>query len=190
MHWMAMLSPPEPPLTDGRIALRPYALHDVPEVTAACQDPEISRWTATIPSPYREEHARAWIASHHLLWEQGQSADFAVVAAEGDELLGSMGLSGFDWESRRAGAGYWVAAWARNRGIATSALRLCSQWALETVGLVTVDLVTMLGNVASERVAQKAGFQLVGEIADYGLGPEQRYHVKRWVLESGGRGAP
>ena len=74
-------------------------------------------------------------------------------------------------------------------------IRLCSQWALETVGLVAVDLVTMVGNVASERVAQKAGFQLVGETADYVLGPEQRcpeqgypeqrYHVKRWVLRGG-----
>ena len=73
---MPTLTPPEPPLTDGEIALRPYTLADVADVTAACQDPEISRWTAMIPWPYQEEHARGWIEGHGLLWETGEAAEF------------------------------------------------------------------------------------------------------------------
>jgi RimJ/RimL family protein N-acetyltransferase len=161
-------------------------LADVEEVSAACQDPEISRWTAMIPWPYREEHAREWIAGHGLLWETGVAAEFAITAADHGELLGSNGLR-FDWPSNTAVAGYWVAAWARNRGVATRALRLSTTWALETFGLVAVELVTMVGNVASERVSEKAGFEMVGELQDYEhpIGPEHRYHVRRWLLRSG-----
>jgi len=179
------LTPPEPPLSDGEVVLRPYTLADVADVTAACQDREISRWTATIPWPYREEHAREWIEGHALRWESGEAAEFAVTTADDGALLGSNSLL-FNWPSNTAVAGYWVAAWARNRGVATRALRLSTTWALETLGLDSVELVTMVGNVASERVAEKAGFEMVGEIADYEhpMGPEHRYHVRRWLLRN------
>jgi RimJ/RimL family protein N-acetyltransferase len=107
------------------------------------------------------------------------------VTAQGDgALLGAIGFRPFDWDRRSAVAGYWVASWARGRGVATRALRLGTTWALETIGLVTVELDTMIGNVASERVAEKAGFHLVDEISDYEhpTATGQRFHVKRWAI--------
>jgi RimJ/RimL family protein N-acetyltransferase len=73
-------------LTDGSIALRPFTLDDVPAVTAACQDPEISKWRASIPWPYNESNARDWIATHAHKWAHGESAQFAVVSAGGDRF--------------------------------------------------------------------------------------------------------
>jgi hypothetical protein len=62
-----LILPEAAPLADGVVTLRAFTSGDVPAVTAACQDPEISRWTATIPWPYDEDHARTWIATHaHL----------------------------------------------------------------------------------------------------------------------------
>jgi hypothetical protein len=55
---MAALPEPDWPLTDGVVGLRRFTLSDVAAVTAACQDPEIPRWTAGIPDPYEERHAR------------------------------------------------------------------------------------------------------------------------------------
>jgi RimJ/RimL family protein N-acetyltransferase len=47
---------------------------------------------------------------------------------------------------------------------------------------------TLLGNVASERVAEKAGFVLLGMVEDYAppgaLDPEARHDVKRWVFQA------
>ena len=51
-----------PTLRDGDLTLRPPKPEDAEAVTAACQDPEIQRWTL-VPSPYRREHAEAWLAS-------------------------------------------------------------------------------------------------------------------------------
>jgi len=63
-------------------------------------------------------------------------------------------------------------------------LRLRTTWALETIGLVAVELETMIGNVASERVAEKDGFRLVEEISDYEhpIATGNRFHVKRWAI--------
>ncbi len=173
------------PLTDGRVTLRSFTLDDVPAVTAACQDPEISRWTANIPWPYEDEHARTWISAHDAQWERGEGAELAVTAAADGRLLGALALHPFDWDRRSASVGYWVVASERGQGVATRAVRLAVNWAFQTVSLVAVGLVTMIGNVASERVAEKAGFRMVEELSDYRhpFGPDRRYRVKRWTCQ-------
>jgi RimJ/RimL family protein N-acetyltransferase len=173
-------------LTDSEVSIRPFTLGDVVAVTAACQDPEISRWTATIPFPYSEEDARGWIASHDELWASGEAADFAAVRATNGEFVGAVGLRPIDWRRRIAQAGYWVAAWARRQGIATRALVLVTEWVFNEVGLVAIELVTQVGNVASERVAQKAGFQILGRDHDFQhpIASEQHFDVNRWELQA------
>jgi RimJ/RimL family protein N-acetyltransferase len=177
-----MLVKPGAPLTDGTVQLRLFRMSDVGDVTAACQDREISRWTDAVPWPYEEEHARGWISRHEGLWDRGEVAPFAIVGAEEGEFLGSVSLV-FP-EDRPPGAGYWVAAWGRNRGVATSALSLITAWGFNTLGLDRITLATMIGNVASERVAQKAGFGFVGESSEYRAHwhPERTYNVKQWML--------
>ena len=151
------LTPPEPLLSDEVVELRPFTLDDIPAVCAACQDPEISRWTA-MPTPYSDDDALAWIGSHAALWEGGLAAPFAITLGHGGPLAGNVSLARVDWDERVGFAGYWVASFARNRGIASHGLMLLCAWAFDTLGLARVVLHTMIGNVASERVATKAGF--------------------------------
>jgi RimJ/RimL family protein N-acetyltransferase len=62
----------------------------------------------------------------------------------------------------RGHIGYWVAAWARGRGVCTRALRLLVRYALDELELHRVELITDPDNVASQRVAEKVGFQREG----------------------------
>ncbi len=182
---MTSLPRPAHPLTDDQVTLRPFTLDDVPAVTSACQDPEISRWTASIPWPYEEEHARTWISAHAAQWQRGEAAEFAVTAAADGRLLGALGLHRLDWDDRSASVGYWVVAAERGRGVAAGALHLGVHWAFQTLNLEALGLVTMIGNVASERVAQKGGFVMVEEISDYRhpFAPDRLFHVKRWTCQ-------
>jgi RimJ/RimL family protein N-acetyltransferase len=184
---MPALPRPPAPLTDGEVTLRPFTVADVPAVTTACQDPEINRWTASIPWPYEEEHASGWIATHEASWQRGEGAELAITAARDGRLLGSLGLLPIDWDLRAVTAGYWVVASERGRGVATRALCLGRDWALGTLGLATVELVTMVGNVTSQRVAQKAGFSLIEEIAkwEHRATPGRTYQVQRWQCRAG-----
>jgi RimJ/RimL family protein N-acetyltransferase len=58
--------------------------------------------------------------------------------------------------------GYWLAAGARGRGLTSAALQALSRWAFEELGLGRVELVTDPDNIASQRVAEKAGFTREG----------------------------
>jgi RimJ/RimL family protein N-acetyltransferase len=182
---MAALPEPDWPLTDGVVGLRRFTREDVPAVTRACQDPEIPRWTAGIPQPYEERDAREWIDRHGGFWAEGQRAAFAFYLTSTGELCGSMTLADVDLGARSAGVGYWAAPWARNRGATTRALDLACRWGFASLELEIVHLMTVLGNAASDRVAEKAGFHLVGTIEDYkvsgALDPDARYTVRHWV---------
>jgi RimJ/RimL family protein N-acetyltransferase len=69
-------------ITAGRLHLRPWQPQDAPAVYAACQDPQIQRWIAAIPAPYREADAREFV--DRLApegWAAGTEAAFAVLDA-------------------------------------------------------------------------------------------------------------
>jgi RimJ/RimL family protein N-acetyltransferase len=143
---------------DG-ILLRPWRDDDAPAVTAACKDPEIARWIPIIPSPYSDEDARAFLEQSRVNWELGDAYNFAVVNEDG-ELLGSIAMRVLRF--RTGHIGYWVTGDARGRGIATKALNALCRWAVDDLGLKRLELVTDPRNVASQRVAEKAGFQREG----------------------------
>lgn len=63
--------------------------------------------------------------------------------------------------------GYWVKREARGRGVATRALRLLSRWAFDELGARRVQLIAQPENLASQRVAEKAGFQREGLLRAY-----------------------
>ncbi len=84
-----------------------------------------------------------------------------IFDVQSGELLGSCGLR--DVEGDRAEIGYWVKREARGRGVATRAVRLVTEWGLGQVGLSRIQLQADVRNLASQRVAHKAGYRWQGE---------------------------
>jgi RimJ/RimL family protein N-acetyltransferase len=152
-----------PTLRDGDLVLRPKRPEDADAIVAACQDPEIPRWTA-VPSPYTRADAEAFIASDARAATEGAIAGFLAVDGRDGRLLGSFSLMELDREPGYDEIGYWVAREARGRGIATRAVRLLADWGREALGLTTIDVVTHRDNASSQRVAEKAGFRDTGEL--------------------------
>jgi RimJ/RimL family protein N-acetyltransferase len=173
---------PDPPLSDGVITLRAFTADDIPAITAACQDPEIARWTAMVPSPYTEEDARGWIATHDEARREGLGCPFAVVDAGTGGLLASAGFHQIEWDDRSLDVGYWTAPWARRRGVATRAVRLLSGWAIRDLGMERISLLTFPGNVASEGVARSAGYTREGVLRAYLEVRGERRDTTVWSL--------
>jgi RimJ/RimL family protein N-acetyltransferase len=71
--------------------------------------------------------------------------------------LGGCGLNDFDPGHRIANLGYWVRTGNTRRGIATASTRLLARFGIESLGLKRIRLVIAVSNVASQRVAEKAG---------------------------------
>jgi RimJ/RimL family protein N-acetyltransferase len=154
-------------LREGDLLLRPPADADVAAVTAACQDEELSRFIPGFPHPYREADARGWISSRN---GDESSKTFLVVDAGTDELLGAIEVRLGEVGS----IGYWVAKEARGRNVATRATKLLAHWAVTEGGVQRLELTTHPENVASQRVAEKAGFTREGILRSHVKFPEGR----------------
>lgn len=150
-----------PELTDGVVLVRVPVEGDAPSVFAACQDPEISRFIP-LPSPYEWHHAAEWIAGAPEAWRSRTSTPMVVVDATSGDLLGACGL--VEMKEDHAEIGYWVKREARGRGTATRAVLLVTHWALTDLGLSLIELLADVRNVASQRVAEKAGYTRDGEV--------------------------
>jgi RimJ/RimL family protein N-acetyltransferase len=151
-----------PTLRDGDLTLRPKRPEDADAITAACQDPEIPRWTF-VPSPYTRADADAYLRSSAEEEAAGTSAGFVAVDDE-DRLLGSFSVMGLDSEPGYGEIGYWVVAEARGRGVATRAVRLLTEWAQRELGLARIEILPHKDNAASRRVAENAGYRDTGEL--------------------------
>jgi RimJ/RimL family protein N-acetyltransferase len=106
-----------------------------------------------------------------------------MVDAGSDELLGSSALFGAQegaWE-----VGYWVAAPARGRGVATRAVRLLCAWAFAELPLARIQLHTLPGNEASERVAERAGFTREGRLRSFAEMKGRRVDITMFSLLPG-----
>jgi RimJ/RimL family protein N-acetyltransferase len=154
------LSYPDPPLGEGAIALRPWQDADIDVVVAIWRDPDVVRFTR-VPDPCSEADARAWIDAQPGRLEGGEGVALAITWS-GGAPLGSIGVRVDPGDRDIAEAGYMVAPAARGRGLATTALRLASRWAVRDLGIARVHLTTHVDNPASQRVAERAGFRREG----------------------------
>jgi RimJ/RimL family protein N-acetyltransferase len=154
--------PPDPPLSDGIVLLRPWTDKDEAAVAAACADPEIVRWIDDVPAPYTRADARAYIAASRRGWKDSSLWAFAVTDAVTGEVIGSCGVGWQDQAHAVAEIGYWVRVEARGRSVATRAVRLVSRWSIEECGVQRLQLRADENNTASQRVAERAGFTREG----------------------------
>jgi ribosomal-protein-alanine N-acetyltransferase len=124
----------------------------------AAGDPEIPRWTR-VPSPYTKDDALRWIAVAAGMRRAGSAFHLLIADAGDGASLGSVGLEVHARPSLRGELGYWVAAPARGRGVATRAVGLLAGWALDELRLPAVEIEVLPANRRSQAVARKAGFE-------------------------------
>jgi RimJ/RimL family protein N-acetyltransferase len=164
-------------LTDNDLILRPRRLDDADALVAACQDPEIPRWTM-VPSPYTREHALAYLARSDEEAASGESVGLLAVDGR-DTLLGSFSLMDLQREPGYGELGYWLAAEARGRGVATRAVRLLTDWGHRTFGLERIEIHVHVDNAPSHRVPERAGYErLDGLLASPRTGVEEPVFVR------------
>lgn len=167
-------------LHDDLVGLRAMVPADAVAIMEACQDDEIIRWTS-IPSPYTLEFAHTFISLAAQWRAEGSSFQFAVINLGDGSFAGTIGLDAV--LRPPAQVGYWIAPWARRQGFASRALTLVTSWAIRELGVETIELVTKIGNEASERVAGNAGFAFVDEIAEHQpMYGSETVRVRRWAL--------
>ncbi|MDP8911101.1 MAG: GNAT family N-acetyltransferase [Actinomycetota bacterium] len=153
-----------PRLTTQRLVLRPFTQDDAPAVQRLASAKEIADGTLSIPHPYPDGAAAAWIAGH----AESDALQWAIVRRSDDELLGTIALRP-EREHLRAEVGYWIGVSYWNQGYATDAVRAVLRHGLEGLALNRIYAHHFTRNPASGRVMQRAGMRHEGTLREHTL---------------------
>lgn len=154
-------------IVDDELELRPLQPSDATALARLADDSHVLHWLP-LPSPYRLADATNFctvVAPAQR--DSGGGGVWAMMVY--DELAGVVDLRKTDWRARTTEIGYWIGLPARGRGYTTRAVSALSRWALTAGGLRRIELRVAPANVASNRVARKAGFQLEGTLRSAGF---------------------
>ena len=140
-------------LTHGDYRLRPWTPDDAAALTAVTTgDEALHRWTGV--RACTPQLAGLWIQAQIDGWADGTRYSYAILDRD-DTLLGNVAV-----KLPAPEIGYWVAAAARGRGVATAGVEAATRWAFEELRLPALDLLHQTDNEASCRVAVKTGYTL------------------------------
>lgn len=172
--------PPELFATVGGVELRLRAAEerDLDAITVTCRDPDTIRWTS-VPNPYERSDAEAYLRYQRTTWADGSAACFVVATAHDDAYVANVDLRLSPTDPQLADVGFLTAPHARGRGYMPAALATVCAWGFTTLGLARIEWRANVGNIASRRAAEKAGFRYEG-VARAGI-PYRGDRVDCWV---------
>jgi ribosomal-protein-alanine N-acetyltransferase len=100
---------------------------------------------------------------------RSDAASYGCVILDDDgSIVGTITLSGIArGPAQSASLGYWVAASANGRGLATQAVRLVLDVAFGELDLHRVQAGTMRHNIGSQKVLERNGFERIGVARSY-----------------------
>src|SRR5438105_9654710 len=118
----------DPPLEDGRVALRLAAERDIPEILIAHQDdPELhARLGLQRPPSGAELGRQVELADRERA--TGARVRLTILEPGSDTCRGRISIHNIDWNRGRAELGIWLAPQSRGKGLARAGLRLAVSW--------------------------------------------------------------
>lgn len=118
----------------------------------------ISKWLFLPAYPYTEEDAKKWL---NFCKESEEKKDNYLFAIEVDgEFIGGIGLHKLMEHS--FDVGYWIAEKHWGKGYATEALKIITYLGLNELKIERIQAYVFEGNIASEKVLEKCGYEYEG----------------------------
>ncbi len=183
-----------------RLELRPFRRRDVDSLITAVADSieELERWLPWVHREYSRADALRYIRDSSAAWIEGQAHDFAIrMPGIPDDHIGNISIWPVSRRDQSGEIGYWIKTSETGTGIATEAVTAVLAVGFEEMALHRITLRIAVGNVPSERIAEKLGFVhegllrkevlVAGEWIDHTLWAmlEEEYGVERerWIEE-------
>jgi [ribosomal protein S5]-alanine N-acetyltransferase len=154
----------QPTLTTERLILRPYSPADAKDLQALIGDRDVADTLATVPYPYLDGMAEAWITQQSKEYEAGKSVTFAITDKLQRLLMGTVSLSAISNEHQKAVIGYWIGKSYWHQGYCTEAAGAVLRYGFEVLGTNRIYATHMTRNLRSGRVMQKIGMKHEGHL--------------------------
>lgn len=146
-------------LTDGKILLRQWRADDTDALYEAIIESvkELSPWMPWCQENYQKEASSTFVMSRDDAWQNEIEYSFAITDVETGLLLGAVGINQINRPYKLANLGYWVRTSWTGRGVASCATILCARFGFEQLNFERIEIMAAVGNLASQRVAEKVG---------------------------------
>jgi RimJ/RimL family protein N-acetyltransferase len=148
------------PRTTERLRLRRSRPEDAERIAAYRSDPEVGRFQGWDRTDVEGIRAEIEEMGRRLPGEPGW-VQLSLEDRQLGELVGDVGLSPAEGEPGVVKLGYTVAPEFQGRGYATEAVRELVAYAFNVLGAERIRIYADGDNVASHRVAEKAGLRLI-----------------------------
>lgn len=144
---------PSERLETKRLILRPPVAADVPRFIPLIADYDVAKNLSSVPHPYGEDAAYAFITRAAEKRARGEDFAFAIVRKADDAYVGACGVHPQrNWEF-----GYWIGKPYWGHGYATEAARRLLAYAFEELRTDYISAGWFVDNPASGRVLDKLG---------------------------------
>lgn len=162
----AMAHPGSAPviLRGPRIILRPHGPEDVDPLLEAVRESvdELSPWLPWCHADITRRELAAFVDASRAGWKDQSQYQFLISDAHNATVLGGISLAHLVKSNRLANMGYWIRTSATRRGIASEAARTVAAFGFNQLGLSRIEIAVIPANLASRKVAEKAGAHLEG----------------------------
>lgn len=150
-----------PILTTERLRLRSLIHADAEGMMAIFGSPEVLRFLDSPPVDTRDKAIGLidWLIDG---FNRGDFVSWAITLHSDDYLIGQCGTYAWDRDNRHVDIGYHVVPPHWGKGYATEATRAIVGWCFEHLDVHRIQADCTDGNLASERVLLKCGFQVEG----------------------------
>ena len=152
-----------PTLFGDMVYLRELTDDDVPAWFERASDPE-SAVLAGDPIPESVKMGFHWLQRHRERFRQQAGIRWAIVPKGSTGSVGTIGLANISKEQRIAELGIVIGRADWGKGIGTSAAHVVTGYAFSTLGLAEIHAEVLQRNLASRRLLEKVGFQLLRTI--------------------------
>ncbi len=106
---------------------------------------------------YALKDAEAWISFTQKAWSDGTEFPLGILDAVSLQVIGGTGINHINKAYRIGNIGYWVSTPYTGRGVARLAARKVAEIGFLELGLTRLEIVTLVHNIASQRVAEATG---------------------------------
>jgi RimJ/RimL family protein N-acetyltransferase len=158
---------PSPLIRSDRLELREYNSDDLALASEAAAAGEGEALPPGFPT--NPEQLTQWFGNGMHQGGRDTALHLMMLDQASGRIVGSIGLFHADWQVGSTEIGYGVRRDARGRGYATEALVAVARWVLTEGGIQRAWLTANTDNLASIRVAEKAGFHREGTLRRAGI---------------------
>lgn len=170
-----------PELEMERLILRKIRYDHIDDIHTYASNPEVSKyvfWSAHKTRAATEDYVKTIL----VLYEEGKIAPWGIQYKKNRKLIGTVDFVSWQLQHKTAEIGYALSMDYWGRGIAAEAAKELIRFGMNEMELVRIQAKSLVANVGSERVMEKAGMNFEGILRKFIFFKGAHYDVKMYSI--------